>query len=126
MIEDYSHNACPVIEIADFERAKLSLPTREQVNKQTNSDTISIFLDGREDKFVTFDWDVHSNRWRLRNRLVVDVNITPQYVCKVCSEKHTVTSGNTTVYGLPKVTDHVVNKEVTKKKCKVCNTVSDI
>lgn len=115
MIEDYSHGFCPVIEIKDFERAKLSLPTRKIVNDTTKSDTFTVFLDGDEEKFVMFDWDVKADKWRLRNRLVVDVNISPKYRCKGCWEKRALSE-----------TEHIVNKEVTKKKCKICQTVSDI
>jgi hypothetical protein len=119
MIENYSYNGCPVIEIADFERAKLSLPNRKTVNNKTKSDTFTVFLDGNEEKFVMFDWDEKANRWRLRNRLVVDVNVTPKYHCSECSER--IYFGKKAM-----ITDHIVNLEVTKKKCKVCNTVSDI
>lgn len=126
MIEDYSHNLCPVIEIADFERAKLSLPSRERVNKETKSDTFTVFLDGNEEKFVMFDWDQTANRWRLRNRLVVDVNITPQYICKICTSTNQTTNGSITLTGIPKITEHTVNLQVTKKRCNVCKTVSDI
>lgn len=121
MINDYSHNGCPVIEIADFERAKLSLPNRATVNSKTKSDTFTVFLDGNEEKFIMFDWDEKANRWRLRNRLVVDVGINPRYCCEVCTDKNKISGKFNPIY-----TDHVVNLEVTKKKCKVCNTVSDI
>jgi hypothetical protein len=109
MIEEYSYNACPVIEEVDLKRAILALPKREVVNVLTKSDTYSVFLDGNEEKFVTFDWDEKAKGWRLRNRLVFPIK-QPEYHCNICS----------------KVTEHIINKDVTRKKCKICSTVTDI
>lgn len=115
MIEDYSYNGCPVIELKDLERAKLSLPRRDTVNKLTKSDTFTVVLDGNEETFVMFDWDEKINKWRLRNRLVIDLNITPNYRCKDCWEKRALSE-----------TEHTVNLEVTRKKCNVCGIVTNI
>ena len=49
MIENYSKNLCPVIEIEDLQRAYLYLPDRVKVNTETKSDTHIVLLDGDED-----------------------------------------------------------------------------
>jgi len=110
MIEGYSVNLCPVIEIKDLERAMLSLPTRDKVNKDTKSDTFTVFLDGNEEKFVLFDWDEKANKWKVRNRIVIDIGVNLRSFCDKCNS----------------VREYVVNLQVTKKKCKVCGTVTDI
>lgn len=123
MIEGYSWNACPVIEEEDLNKALLYLPTREQVNKETQSDTFIAVLSEDESNHVIFDWDEEGEGWRLRNKVVFTPNegviITG---CRECSKKETLSKGEFTYLE----TDHVVNKALTKKKCKTCNTVTDI
>lgn len=125
MIEDYSWGACPVIEEEDLNKALLYLPTREQVNKETNSDTFIAILDEATENHVIFDWDETGEGWRLRSKVIFTPNegiIT--CFCRLCSDRATIVpSGHVLTY---KETEHIVNKALTKKKCKTCNTVSDI
>ena len=85
------------------------LPTSIEVNNKTNSNTHTVFLDGSPEKFIMFDWDLKAQQWKLRNRIVFKVGIAPNYWCEPCK----------------RTTEHIVNLEVTKKKCKICQKVSD-
>jgi len=108
---DYIKNGCPVIDEDVFNRVILRLPSREEVNEKTKSDTHIIILDGDEDKHVIFDWDEEADGWRLRNKVIAypnNGNITSE--CTTCK----------------KVTDQIVNNDITKKKCKVCSTITPI
>lgn len=111
MIENYSKNLCPVIEIEDLQRAYLYLPDRVKVNAETKSDTHIVLLDGDEDKAVIFDWDEIAEGWRLRNKIVVWPN-NGEIIddCDKCG----------------KGVDHIVNRTVNRKKCKKCNVITDI
>jgi hypothetical protein len=107
---------CPIITIEQYQRAILILPSRQECNDTTRSDTFSVFLDGNEDTFVMFDWSEEGNGWRLRNKLVAKPNIAPMYECPTCKAK-----GGAHVKSI-----HVINKTVTKKKCLVCETVTNL
>lgn len=123
MIEGVTWGGCPIIEEEDLNKALLYLPTREQVNKETNSDTFIAVLNEDESNHVIFDWDEEGEGWRLRNKVVFSVNegiIT--CLCKECTKQASVFA-NMIIF---KDTEHIVNKTMTKKKCKTCNTVSDI
>jgi hypothetical protein len=120
MIKDYSKNACPVIELHDLQRAILRLPNRLKVNQDTKSDTYVVTFDGDEEKFIMFDWDDKANQWRLRNKIVFKVNDGIKwYFCSVCSKE-------SSAKGIFKDTEHIINKDVTKKKCKICGTITNI
>ncbi|MFO0418210.1 MAG: hypothetical protein ACK53T_02275 [Planctomycetota bacterium] len=104
-------NLCPVIEIEDLQRAYLYLPSKEKVNAETKSDTHIVLLEGDEDKAVIFDWDDMAEGWRLRNKVVLwpnDGDIIDD--CEKCG----------------KGIDHIVNKIVTKKKCKKCGLITEL
>lgn len=110
MIEDYTINACPVIELEDLIRAELYLPSREKVNAETKSDTHVVLLDGDEEKHVVFDWDEEVDGWKLRNKLIVWPN-------------DGIILDDCTTCGM---VDHRVNKIVNRKKCMKCNVVTDL
>lgn len=110
MIEDYTKNACPVIEEEDLDRAILFLPDLDRVTSETKSETHIVLLDGDEDKNVIFDWDDEAEGWRLRNKVIYYPNNGRViYDCTTCGEM-----------------EHIVNKTVTKKKCIKCNVISDL
>lgn len=108
----YKQNGSQVIEFEDLWRAMQYLPTRESVNKEGNGDTHIVYLGGDEDAAVIFDWDVKTDAWKLRNKVVFAVNEgVALYDCNKCG----------TVLG-----DHLINKVCTKKKCKKCGEITNL
>jgi hypothetical protein len=110
MIDNYSKNACPVIEAGDLRRAIMFLPNRVKVNEESKSDTHIVLLDDDEEKAVLFDWDEVAGQWRLRNKIVFKPN--GGRIIRDCIECGKI--------------EHIVNKSVTKVKCSKCNKISNL